>query len=160
MPFDSAVDLVKHGPQAQIGLERAEHRLEVGQHRVGAPQRGVVQLHEGRAQAIHTRVHGSAAGLDALGPGDGTHLRAGVVFGDLDLIVLRRTRVALLGAPRPVSMSLSVAGSLALPANTRLRRGNPLPSSTIARVTSGQSLRHSLLCPRLAWLTPAATPSK
>ena len=70
------------------------------------------------------------------------------------------TTVAPLGAPRPVSMSFIVAGSLALPAKTRLRRGNPLPSSTMAKVTSAQSLRISLLCPRLALLTPAAMPSK
>ena len=57
-------------------------------------------------------------------------------------------------------MSFKVAGSLALPAKTRLRRANPLASNTMARVTSGQSLRLSLLCPRLALLTPAATPSK
>ena len=44
-----------------------------------------------------------------------------------------------------LDMSRIVAGSLALPANTRLRRGKPLPSSAMARVTSGQSLRHSLL---------------
>ena len=62
----------------------------------------IVELHKGRAQAIHARVHGRAAGLDAFAPGDGAHLRAGVVLGDLDLVVLRRTRVALLGTPEPL----------------------------------------------------------
>jgi hypothetical protein len=57
-------------------------------------------------------------------------------------------------------MSRIVAGSLALPAKTRVRRGKPLASSAMAKVTSGQSLRCSLLCPRLALLTPAAIPSK
>ena len=70
------------------------------------------------------------------------------------------TTVAPLDAPRPLSISASVAGSLALPANTRLRRGNPLPSNAMASVTSGQSLRHSLLWPRLALAMPAEMPSK
>ena len=70
------------------------------------------------------------------------------------------TTVAPGAACRPVSMSLSVVGSLALPAKNCTRRTKPLASNAMARVTSGQSLRHSLLCPRLALLTPAATPSK
>ena len=51
---------------------------------------------------VHARVHGRAAGLDAFAPNDGAHLRAGVVFADLDLIVLRRTREALLGPAEPL----------------------------------------------------------
>lgn len=41
----------------------------------------------------------AAAGFDALGPSDGAHLRAGIVFGELDLIVLGRPGEALPGAP-------------------------------------------------------------
>jgi hypothetical protein len=44
----------------------------------------------------------------------------------------------------------NVAGSLTLPSKIRLRREKPLPSSTSAKVTSGQSLRFSLEWPKAA----------
>ena len=54
------------------------------------------------------------------------------------------TTVGAGAGARRWSMFSSVVGSLTLPANTSLRLGKPLPSSTRARVTSGQSERFSL----------------
>ena len=53
MPLDPAINLLEHRAKAQVGLQGPEHRLHVGQHRVRAPQRGVVLLHQRRAQAVH-----------------------------------------------------------------------------------------------------------
>jgi hypothetical protein len=50
--------------------------------------------------------------------------------------------------------------SVALPANSFDLRTNPLPSSTMPRVTSAQSERFSFERPRAALAFPAAVPSK
>jgi len=60
----------------------------------------------------------------------------------------------------PSSISANVAGSLALPGNTWLLSGKPLPSRTRPKVTKGQSLRFSLERPNWALGFCAHWPSK
>ena len=70
MAFDAAINLVEHRAQPQVGLQRAKHRLQLGEHDVGAPQRGVVLVDQGGAQAVHARMRSRAGGLDAFDPGE------------------------------------------------------------------------------------------
>ena len=42
--------------QPELGLQRAKHRLEVGEHEVGAPQGGLVPIGFVAAQAVHARM--------------------------------------------------------------------------------------------------------
>src|SRR5471032_2688254 len=67
---------------------------------------------------------------------------------------------APLGASSPLSMSWSVLPSPTFPGNIFERRTKPLLSSTMPRVTSGQSVRFSFERPRAALGLSAAAPSK
>ena len=52
----AVLGVVEHRSQAEVGLQTAEHGLQVGQHRIGTPQSGVVPGGFVAAQAVDTRV--------------------------------------------------------------------------------------------------------
>jgi len=54
--FDPTVDTMVHGSDAEVGFQRAEHRLQIGQHGIDPPERGVVWFGQRRAEAIDARI--------------------------------------------------------------------------------------------------------
>jgi hypothetical protein len=56
MPLGAIFFLVEHRAQAEFRFETAEHRLQIGQHHVGAPRGGRVPRGFIAAQAIHPRI--------------------------------------------------------------------------------------------------------
>ena len=89
---------VVDGPQAELGLHRPEHGLQVGQRGVGAPQRRVVPAGDVGAQAVDARVGGHGALGGAPGPVHRHRPGAGLVGDDLDVVVPGDTAVARLEA--------------------------------------------------------------
>ena len=89
---------VVDGPQAEFGLQRPEHGLEVGQGGAGAPQRRVVPVGDVGAQAADAGVggHGGLGGTP--GPVHRRRALAGVVGDDLDVAVAGDAAVARLEA--------------------------------------------------------------
>ena len=118
VPFHASINAVEHRALTQVGLEGAEHRLQLGEHDGGAPQRGVVLISQGRAQAVHARIGSPkvsrAAGLDAFDPGNGGDALALGVGGNGDLKVLRGAREALLGAAQALQDGGHVLGAARL----------------------------------------------
>ena len=79
---------MEHRPQAEVGFQAAEHRLKVGQHRIGAPQRSVIPRGFIAAQAVDTRVRQLGPLDRGLLPGDGGGIQARLIGNDGDLVVL------------------------------------------------------------------------
>ena len=79
MSLDSSFNLVIDRPQAEIGLQTAKHRFQIGQHGVRAPERCIVLIDERRAQAIHARIHRRAALFGVFFPCDGSGKLAALI---------------------------------------------------------------------------------
>ena len=108
----AALLVVEDGAQAELGLERAEHGLDVGEGDVGLPQGLGIEVEDVGTQAVDPRVahHGSLGRFQ--GPGDGDGLPARVIGGDGDLVVPGDTAVGLLETPdAALDMIESLAGA-------------------------------------------------
>ena len=78
---------VVDGSQAEFGLERTEDGFDVGERGVGSPERVFVPVGLAAAQAVDAGMGEHRAVLRAAGPGDGDGRVAGLVGGDVDLVV-------------------------------------------------------------------------
>ena len=79
MAFGADGLVVVDGAQAELGLQRAEHGLDVGECEVGAPQGGFVALGVIAAQAVHAGVGQQGAWERAAGEAHGSGAFAGLV---------------------------------------------------------------------------------
>ena len=92
--IDPCFLVVEHRAQAEFGFEAAEHRLEIGEHAVGAPQGLGIPVGLAAAQAVDTRM-GQRAARDGLAPLEQRNgLGAGGIGYELDGVELADT-------PRP-----------------------------------------------------------
>ena len=90
----AAFGVVEHRPEAEVRFQAAEHGFQIGQHSVGAPQRGVVP-----GDFVAARVGQLGPVERGLLPGDGGGIQAGVIGGDGDFIMLADPAAFLLQPP-------------------------------------------------------------